>query len=275
MAAAPIFADRIAALSSRRPDHRDWLRKTFPEAKVVDTPQQVVDASDVIFMTTNDGAIRSVCDDLLWGEHQQVIHCSGVLGPEALASAHDAGAATAMFHPLQTFPSLATPKLLARATYAIDCDDAHLSAWLKELVEELGGRHITIRGYGQHVIYHASAVLACGLLAGLVGVAADLWQAIGIGRQDAVALLSPMLISTVDQIANDGLPAAMSGPFVRGDVETIGKHLAATSELSHDTSRAYAALALAQLHIASAKTDLPDDVVAQIKRILSEHLDPK
>ena len=86
-------------------------------------------------------------------------------------------------------------------------------------------------------------------------------------------MLAPMLRSTVDAIADDGLPDAISGPYVRGDLETIRKHLNITQEVNPDTSRAYAALALAQLHIADEKGNLDNDILNGIKTLLKDHLD--
>ena len=129
-----------------------------------------------------------------------------------------------------------------------------------------------IEGETAHAAYHASAVLACGLLAGLVGISAELWQHAGIDRDHALKMLSPMLQSTIDAITRDGLPDAISGPYVRGDLETIRKHLQTTAQLNPHTSRAYAALALAQIDIANEKGDLDDQTIIDIKQALSQHL---
>ena len=81
-----------------------------------------------------------------------------------------------------------------------------------------------------------------------------------------------MLQSTIDAITRDGLPDAISGPYVRGDLETIRKHLETTAQLNPDTSRAYAALALAQIDMANEKGDLDDQTIIHIKQALSQHL---
>ena len=60
---------------------------------------------------------------------------------------------------------------------------------------------------------------------------------------------------------------------MRGDLETIRTHLDITSDVNPDTSRAYAALALAQLHIANEKGNLDDATLSTIKRLLSGHLE--
>ena len=263
----------IVAASSRRPEHRDWLSKRLPNIAIVDTATKVAQLADLVFITTSDAAIKPVCDSIPWQPHHHVIHCSGALTLDVLQTAQNAGASVAGFHPLQTFPSHANPDRLSNIGYAIDCNDEALTAWFQSFASAHDSNTFRIQGETAHAAYHASAVLACGLLAGLVGISAELWQHAGIDRERALQLLAPMLKSTVEAIADDGLPDAISGPYVRGDLETIRKHLNITSDVNPDTSRAYAALALAQLHIANEKGNLDAASLNGIKKLLKDHLD--
>lgn len=262
----------VVAVSSRRAAQRDWLLRTAPKLKVVEKATEVAMLSDLVFITTSDAAIKPVCDGIDWQPYHHVVHCSGVLPLNVLASAKEAGAAVAGFHPLQTFPTNDSHRLL-NISYAIDCEDEDLADWLWDLTRAYESEGFAIEGGPAHAAYHASAVLACGLLGGLVGISAELWRFAGIEREDALKMLSPMLRSTVDAIAEDGLPDAISGPYVRGDIETIRTHLEVTSEVNPDISRAYAALALAQLHIANEKGNLDQLTVDQIVKLLSDHLE--
>lgn len=260
-------------LSSRRNDHREWLTQNYPHAAIVFNGADVAETADTVFITTSDSAIETVCDGIAWQRHHNVIHCSGVLTLDVLSNAKNAGASVASFHPLQTFPNYADQPKLHAISYAIDCQDAELKQWLWNTAEAFDSTPFSIEGELARNAYHASAVLACGLLAGLVGISAELWDHAGIDRKRALQLLTPILRSTVDAIAEDGLPKAISGPYVRGDIETIRTHLETTRKVAPETSRAYAALALAQLHIANEKGDLPDRTLDRIKEMLKQHLD--
>lgn len=268
------FSDgRVVALSSRRNDHRDWLAQRFPGISIFDNGTDVAAVADTVFITTSDSAIETVGGAIAWQQHHNVIHCSGVLTLDVLANAKNAGASVASFHPLQTFPNYADNGKLIAISYAIDCQDAELKDWLCNTARSFNSTPFSIEGESARNAYHASAVLACGLLAGLVGISAELWEQAGIERERALQLLSPMLKSTIEAIAEDGLPDAISGPYVRGDLETIRKHLETTQSVAPETSCAYAALALAQLHIANEKGDLPDATLERINNLLKQHLD--
>ena len=74
----------VVAASSRRPAHREWLSKRSPNIVVVDNAAKVADLADLVFITTNDAAIKPVCDSIPWQPHHHVIHCSGALTPDVL-----------------------------------------------------------------------------------------------------------------------------------------------------------------------------------------------
>ncbi len=262
----------VVAVSSRRPEHREWLSQRNPEVQVVDDAADVASLADLVFITTSDAAIKPVCDSIGWQPHHEVIHCSGVSTLDVLDSAKSASASVAGFHPLQTFPSYGDDTMLRRISYAVDCQDDDLKTWLWDLALSLESQPFAIEGELAHAVYHASAVLTCGLLAGLVGISAELWERAGIERDEALKLMSPILESTIKAIDEDGLPDAISGPYVRGDLGTIKKHLETTAHVAPDTSRAYAALALAQLHIADEKGNLDAQTIDDIRDALRQHL---
>jgi predicted short-subunit dehydrogenase-like oxidoreductase (DUF2520 family) len=262
----------VTAASSRRSEHRDWLQKQLPGAFITDTPQAVGDACTAVFITTSDAAIESVARSVRWHPGQAVIHCSGAAPLAALASAASAGALTGGIHPVQTFPSREAADSFNGITFGIEAASPQLESWLHDLARGLGGTPVRIKG-DQRAAYHAAAVMACGLLAGLTGLAAEAWASTGgISRDDAVRSLSPLVISTASWIGEKGIPGAITGPYVRGDVETVRRHLEAVSAVSPEHGAAYAALALASLHIAREQGGLSDEAYHNIKRMLVSSL---
>lgn len=157
---------------------------------------------------------------------------------------------------------------------AVEADDAGLREWLLQVAGDLGGRPIQLRP-GDRSAYHASAVMACGLTAALIGLAADMWSQFGIGREEALRALDPLIRTTVEGALRDGLPQALTGPLVRGDVETIRRHLAAAGRQSPEVKKAYAALALATLPMAAEGGHLSDEHRREIGRMLEHTLADK
>ncbi len=140
--------------------------------------------------------------------------------------------------------------------------------WLQSLAGNLGGRPILITG-DQRPAYHAAAVMACGLLAGLTGLAAEVWASSGgVSRSEAVRSLAPLVKTTANFIQEKGLPEVLTGPYVRGDITTVQAHFDASSVVSAEHGAAYAALALATLHLAREQGTLTADAESDIRDML-------
>ena len=259
----------VAAVSSRRADHREWLKSRIENGVVVEKAQTAANLASIVFITAPDAAIDQICSTVQWRSHQTVVHCAGVLPLSALDNATRAGTEIAGFHPLQTFPSPESSDRLKDVSFATESPNSEVLTWLETLASDLGGSSFKIES-SQRAAYHASAVMACGLLAGLTGLAAEMWEPLGIDRADALKRLIPLLRATVDALDEQGLPSAITGPFVRGDAETISSHLAATSAKSPETGKAYAALAEASLYIAKEQGGLSESAYQSIKTLLSD-----
>lgn len=238
---------------------------------VVESPQAVVDAAQVVFVTTPDDAISSVSHSVNWRSDHVAIHCSGASELDPLQVAADSGAAVGSLHPLQTFPTDHSDDQLAGVTFAVESESPQLREWLDEVVHALGGRSLFLPP-GARAAYHASAVMACGLMAGLVGLAAEMWESFGWSRADALEALSPLVTSTAEQIRDLGLPAALTGPLVRGDLETLTKHLAATQAKGEAIRDAYAALARAELPLAAEQGRITASQRAEMERLFARGL---
>lgn len=259
----------VASVTSRQPTHRKWLSQQISEAIIVENLQTAANLANVIFITSPDARIEEICSEVEWRSHQAVVHCAGVLRLAALDEARVAGAETAGFHPFQTFPTNNSSDRFQDVSFATESANPALFYWLRILATDLGGSSFHIES-SQRAAYHASAVMACGLLAGLTGLAAEMWEPLGIERAVALKRLIPLLRATVDAIDEKGLPDAITGPFVRGDVETVAIHLAAAAEKSPETAGVYSTLALASLHIAKEQGGMSESEFESIKKLLSD-----
>lgn len=248
----------IAAAYNRRRDRATALASSLPPRSgatsriVASAPQQVVDASDLVFLTVSDDAIRSVCDALVWSAGKAVVHCNGSASLELLAHAADAGAAVGVFHPLQSFATSAQAAAnIPGSPFGIEASTDALLDVLRRVAESLGGVPLVIRG--DKAIYHASAVIASNYLVTLIDIAAGLWQVLGLSKEEGLRALLPLVRGTVDNLENVGLPAALTGPIARGDVGPIRCHLAALAEVAPELVPVYKELARRTVPIALDK----------------------
>lgn len=262
---------RIVALSSREQQRRQRLSDRFPGAAVVGSPDEAARHGDVVVIATPDAVVAEVCAAIDWRSGQAAVHCSGALGLSALQAAADAGARVGAFHPLQTFPRPGVTTDLTGVTISIEAADPALLGWLRSIAEELGARPLEIDGTKRDA-YHASATMASGMLAGLIGLAAGLWEELDVPPDEAIGHLFPLIESTLESVRTLGPAAALTGPLARGDEETVATHLAALRRRSPESVRAYAALGLACMPLIAQRSAVPEAKLTRITHLLESAL---
>jgi predicted short-subunit dehydrogenase-like oxidoreductase (DUF2520 family) len=191
--------------------------------------------ADVIWLCVPDDAIaqvaRSLADKAHW-KGRIALHSSGALTSDALAVLRRRGANVASAHPLMTFvaPSSQTGSSqtgsqpsLAGVPFAIEGDGAAVRA-SRRIVKKLGGRAYAIRKQDK-VAYHAWGTFASPLLTALLATTEQVAATAGVSRREAKRRMLPILQQTLANYAALDAAGSFSGPIVRGDVETIRRHL--------------------------------------------------
>jgi predicted short-subunit dehydrogenase-like oxidoreductase (DUF2520 family) len=168
-------------------------------------------------------------------------HSSGALLSRELDPLRKAGAAVASVHPLMTFVAGARPSLKG-VPFAIEGDDAATRV-ARRIVRELGGESFRLPA-ARKAAYHAWATLTSPLLLAFLVTLEEAARAAGFTPQDARRKSLPIIRQTLANYSRLGTAQSFSGPLVRGDAETVAKHLAVLKK--HPGAReVYVALARA------------------------------
>jgi predicted short-subunit dehydrogenase-like oxidoreductase (DUF2520 family) len=190
--------------------------------------------SNVVTMLSASGAIR---------EGQVVVHTSGRHGLAVLEPARAVGARTIAMHPAMTFTGTELDLArLAGCVFGVTADDAD-RALTEGLVADLGGRPMWVPE-DRRTLYHAGLAHGANHLVTLVAEAMEILSA--AGADDPAATLRPLLTAALDNALDHG-DAALTGPIVRGDVETVRAHLADLVTTAPQTLPSYVAMARATL----------------------------
>jgi predicted short-subunit dehydrogenase-like oxidoreductase (DUF2520 family) len=150
-------------------------------------------------------------------------HSSGALLSRELDPLRKTGAAVASVHPLMTFVPGAHPSLTG-VPFAMEGDDAATRV-ARRIVCELGGESFSLPA-SRKAAYHAWATLTSPLLLAFLVTLEDAARAAGFTRQDARRKSLPIIRQTLANYSRLGPAQSFSGPLVRGDAETVAKHLA-------------------------------------------------
>jgi predicted short-subunit dehydrogenase-like oxidoreductase (DUF2520 family) len=198
----------------------------------------------VIILALNESQIAAVARDLsrlpLNWPKLTVLHTSGSLGGMALQPLANLGAGIAAWHPYQTFPKAAKEVNLRGITFGVDGNRRGILT-ANRLTRAVGGVPLRISG-DDRVLYHLSAVLACGFVAADLQMAIDVLKKIGIPEKRALQTVLPIARETLNQVSELGIGAAMTGPAIRGDKATISNHLRALRKTDPELAKVYSTI---------------------------------
>ncbi|WOX06238.1 Rossmann-like and DUF2520 domain-containing protein [Microbulbifer pacificus] len=206
-----------------------------------------------------------------------VFHCSGALPASALASCTHATLASA--HPVHSF---ADPQRsledLPGATVALEGDIDGMQR-LESAFRALDCPCIPLSPE-QKVLYHTGSVMACNYLTVLLDLSLQTFAAAGIDGATAKQLLAPIVLQTANNNFALGPERALTGPLVRGDVETVTRQLQTLEKLAQINpgtaalAETYRTLGKAALPLAK-RAGLSDTARRQMSDLLTANPDDK
>jgi predicted short-subunit dehydrogenase-like oxidoreductase (DUF2520 family) len=258
----------VTAAASRTAASASRLAGQIEHCTAFDTPQQVVDAADIVFLTVPDDSIGTTAHTLRFtadaaaGSHgQALVHCSGASPVELLAPAAEQGAAIGGFHPLYLFSGeLADLERIAGCSVTIEADGA-LKEALTALAVALRCHPLSIPAGGR-MLYHAAAHYAASFALCNLAECVALWRTLGFAEDDALRALLPMLAGTIETARDKGLSNALAGPVSRGDTGIVEKQLALLEGLGGDHAALYGLMSRRAVGLAERRARPPAAIEA-------------
>jgi predicted short-subunit dehydrogenase-like oxidoreductase (DUF2520 family) len=171
-------------------------------------------------------------------------HSSGALLSRELDDLRKQDVAVASVHPLMTFVPRSRPSL-AGVPFALEGDTA-ATKLARRIAGNLGGRSFLLPAR-KKAAYHAWATMTSPLLLAYLVALEDAAGAAGFSREDARRMSFPIVSQTLANYGSLGSKYSFSGPFIRGDVETVAKHLTLLKKRPK-TRGVYVALARAAIY---------------------------
>ena len=232
---------------------RSLARKVDARATTVDDPKTT---AGIVWICVPDREIAPCARDLAasvrdW-KGRVVLHASGALTSDELQVLRRRGAKVASAHPLMTFVHGAQPTLEG-VGFAVEGDRAAVKV-VREIVSHVGGEFFSI-AKKHKVAYHTWATFASPLVTALLAMAEEVAASAGVARAEARRRMMPILRETLSNYALRGPAAGFSGAIIRGDAQTIGKHLQALKKIpgAGEVYRALARAALSNLPAGNRK----------------------
>lgn len=266
----------ITAVASRGREHAEQARSFIGSGTAMTDPAGAAASADIIFIATPDGSIRDVCDAIAAGggfrQGAIVVHMSGAQTVGLLEAAKKAGAHRAVIHPLQSVPSRELgEKNIPGSSFRIEADP-EAAQTARELVRALGGTELKLPGWGSDAasaaLYHAGAVAVSNFFVALVDFGLRYYETLGADRQEALKAVLPLIKGTLANIESAGIPDALTGPIMRGDIATVRSHLEAMQARAPELLPLYRELGRHTVAMARAKKSITPQQAADIQQLM-------
>ena len=214
--------------------------------------------ANVVIVCVRDPQLDEAIEELkiaakggLLGRGAVILHTSAIAEPGGLRALADAGFPGGTFHPLVPFsdPEVSV-ELLRKGWVGIDGENEAKGA-SRRLASHLGARTLDIPP-GKKPAYHAAAVISSNFPVVLASVAGHLMHDIGIPEASAYQAVESLMSGALANMKQALPDDALTGPIVRGDAETVGKHVRALQ--GHAAAyEVYRALSSAAVEIAQRR----------------------
>ncbi len=216
----------------------------------------LVRASDVIFITTGDDQIATVIDQLAQSacltKAHTLIHTSGALSTDLFDPLKASGCGLCSLHPIMSFSDpITAAQNLKQTVFTLEGNEQ--GRITTQNILAITGNSYSVINKADKVLYHAAACILSNYLVTLIDAGFELLKTTGIAPADITAAFMPLITATLGNIENAGTVNALTGPLVRGDVSTIGKHREAIKTQAPQFQALYQTLGLATLEMIADK----------------------
>lgn len=247
---------------------RSRAEALLPGVPVSADAAAVVRGAELVLLAVPDDTLPDLVAGLsatgAWQAGQIVVHTSGRHGAAVLAPAREQHVLPLALHPAMTFTGTAMDlDRLAECAFGVTADPA-LRPMAEALVVEMGGEPVWV-AEEDRAAYHCGLAHGANHLVTLVTQAMEMLAA--SGADDPAATLRPLLEAALDNTLSYG-SAALTGPIVRGDIDTVRAHLEDIARAAPHTMASYLAMARATAARAVADGRLLPIRAASLARIL-------
>lgn len=247
-------------------EHSSVEATIFTNTKQYKNILDLINDSDAIFITTPDGEIQGVWNEMkkLPIENKLICHCSGSISSEIFSNINNHGAYGYSIHPMFAISDKYNSyKNLSKAFITIEGHEKFIN-YLEELFKGLGN-DVAIIDNSSKALYHVASVFASNLVLGLINNGVTYLKECGFEEDKAIKALFPLIEFNLSNIKEKGIVDSLTGPIERGDLTTIISHCEALNSIDREL---YKKLSKNILEIAKIKNS--DRNYEKLERFLGE-----
>ena len=185
---------------------------TFTETKAFDSMQDLIQKSDIIFITTPDDAIHTVWEKIKNDSIQGkiVCHFSGSLSSDLFSGREEFDISACSIHPMYAFSNKFTSyKQLNNVRFTMEGDTRALRT-MNTLFETMGNT-VCIISSDKKTAYHAAASMVSNMMIGLYEQSIRIFEDCGFDRDLARTMVKPLVMGNVKNFLEHTPEEALTG----------------------------------------------------------------
>jgi len=206
----------------------------FSNTKIFPNISQINSLPDIVFITSKDKQIENIATTLAETFKEKllsktIIHTSGTYSLEVLSACEKFGANCVAAHPFQTFFSK-NISCLNNIFWGIEINNEKYYTDIKELIQQLNGHPFLLPTSitKNKALYHSIAVAVSNYMAGAIKLGTLIANEIKLPQKDfLIPIINTTIENCVKSIIENDNNFPLTGPIIRGDNETIEKHIEA------------------------------------------------
>ena len=245
----------------------------FTESITFGSLTELIENSDIIFVTVPDGNISSVWEEIQeeytgkpFSDTKLFCHCSGSLTSSIFNNAKSINAEVCSFHPMYAIADkINSYKELTNAYFTFEGDNEAYSLISKLIY--IFPNSIGRVDASAKALYHAACVFFSNLVVGVARDGESILRECGLDEEFAKNAWHALFFDNAKNIVKKGTTDALTGPAERGDITTIQSHLVELKELENkDILSTYCTLSKSIVEIAEERH--PDRDYSEIIALL-------
>lgn len=199
-------------------------------SKFYNNLKEIINDSDILFITTPDDYISTIGNQISKFnlKHKSVCHTSGSLKSSILSNAKLSGAHIYSIHPIFAFSNKnINLNDLNDIYFSIEGDLDNTSneeLLITYLMHKIGNNYF-VRDIKDSYIYHLANVFVSNFVLSLLNIGINYLEKLGLNEKEAIEAFKPLIQGNINHIFESGFEKSLSGPVLRGDINTIKNHL--------------------------------------------------
>ena len=175
-------------------------------------------------------------------------------------------------HPLQTFNNISykNNNILHNIYFGIEGGRNAIN-YFKEICGVLKSKYVIIPG-DKKILYHSACVIASNYLVSHFNVLSKIADEIFLRGKNGIEIFKPIISTTLNNIFSQGIKESLTGPFERGDIDTIKLHLKYFKENLPSILNYYILIGIETVNLSLKKKSITKLEAIEIEKLLLKYI---